>query len=523
MQNPQGEPVSGVTISYGYALNEVEAMSDKNGTYTFFGLKPGEKLSLRAIHADLKLRGKIEVEISLDAKAVSFLEKDKNEIQPYINTDIQLEPYETTRIEGRLVDEKGNPIPSGRINIFPFYKPDDRNLPLPSTVFSDETGSYSFDDLIVGDKYRVIVVDAKGYVSNKNSNYEDMFIAEKNMEPHKDLVLSLQGDIWLEGKVVDSEGNPVVGAKLSSWNDNNSAVTDTYGKYRLGNLSNILIYSLTIVQKDFGIYQFKYIPANQIKNFTLAKGKYFIAGTVVDSEGNSVDSVLVNVYPRLHISGKHSPSVYTASDGTFLLENLYDELITINVGTRKGSQIFENVRTGRDDMLLVLDNLTQRNSAYARFFDEFNKIIKDKPAPELEIDQWVNCEPMILDDLLGRIVLVDFFFDRFKNDQTPNRTQLIQVLQEEYGAEGLVCIGICEHTEDFETLKELIREKNLTYPIAVDKESTRLGSSGLTFDAYRINPQAPLSIVIDKNGIVRSQTSHMFLESTIKELIKEGN
>ena len=95
-----------------------------------------------------------------------------------------------------------------------------------------------------------------------------------------------------------------------------------------------------------------------------------------------------------------------------------------------------------------------------------------------------------------------------------------QSLYEEYGSNGVVCLGIHEQDVNEDDLKKVIDQHDLTYSIAVDAKSLVTGSKGKTFDAYGMN-RRQLYILIDRDGIVQPDLRFEELEKKIRELRKK--
>ena len=139
-----GEPVPGATIFD--TLNRLEeyGISNERGELTVHGLRRGQRLALAAEQSELKLRGSAEVEI-----------------HPGASVEIRMERFELVKVSGRVVDPKGEPIPSVNINRMRWDP--ERHRGISSTVaVTDGEGRFREVGLIVGDQY-VISANAEGY------------------------------------------------------------------------------------------------------------------------------------------------------------------------------------------------------------------------------------------------------------------------------------------------------------------------------------------------------------------------
>ncbi len=119
------------------------------------------------------------------------------------------------------------------------------------------------------------------------------------------------------------------------------------------------------------------------------------------------------------------------------------------------------------------------------------------PAPALEgIDAWINSPPLNLNDLKGKVVLIDFW-----TYSCINCVRTLPYLIDwynKYHNKGLVIIGV--HTPEFDFEKDLNNVKNaviqdkIEYPVALD-------SHFVTWQNFN-NQYWPAHYLIDKNGNV---------------------
>lgn len=123
-------------------------------------------------------------------------------------------------------------------------------------------------------------------------------------------------------------------------------------------------------------------------------------------------------------------------------------------------------------------------------------------APEIEgIDAWINSPPLTLQELQGKVVLIDFW-----TYSCINCVRTLGYLKEwyrKYHDKGLVIIGI--HTPEFDFEKELNNVKNavirdgIRYPVALDNQF-------VTWSNFH-NLFWPAHYLINKKGVVVYQHS----------------
>ena len=119
-------------------------------------------------------------------------------------------------------------------------------------------------------------------------------------------------------------------------------------------------------------------------------------------------------------------------------------------------------------------------------------------APEIRgIDTWINSEPLKLDELKGKVVLIDFWTYSCINCI---RTQpYLKDWYSKYHDSGFEIIGV--HAPEFafeknaDNVRQAVEEAGLEYPIAMDNDF-------LTWAAYE-NNYWPATYLIDKDGDVR--------------------
>jgi len=118
-------------------------------------------------------------------------------------------------------------------------------------------------------------------------------------------------------------------------------------------------------------------------------------------------------------------------------------------------------------------------------------------APEFTgIDKWLNSEPLTMQQLRGKVVLVDFWTYTCINciDTLP----YVKSWNQKYKDQGLTVIGV--HTPEYpferdtNNVKTAIKRFGITYPVAQDNQYA-------TWSAYN-NQYWPAVYLIDKKGQV---------------------
>jgi len=118
-----------------------------------------------------------------------------------------------------------------------------------------------------------------------------------------------------------------------------------------------------------------------------------------------------------------------------------------------------------------------------------------EPAPEFTgIEKWLNSDPLTLQQLRGKVVLVDFWTYTCIN--CIHTIPYVKEWNEKYKDKGLVVVGV--HTPEFpferltSNVEQAIKRFGITYPVAQDNRYA-------TWKAYN-NLYWPAFYLIDKEG-----------------------
>lgn len=133
---------------------------------------------------------------------------------------------------------------------------------------------------------------------------------------------------------------------------------------------------------------------------------------------------------------------------------------------------------------------------------------------------WLNSQPLTLQELKGRVVLVDFWTYTCIN--CIRTLPYLKAWHEAYAPAGLVIVGV--HTPEFEFEKDTANvsqaaaDFGLTYPIVQDNDFA-------IWKAYR-NRYWPAKYLLDKDGVVRythfGEGAYAETEAKIRELLRES-
>ena len=119
------------------------------------------------------------------------------------------------------------------------------------------------------------------------------------------------------------------------------------------------------------------------------------------------------------------------------------------------------------------------------------------PAPEITgIQKWLNSEPLTLQQLKGKVVLIDFWTYTCIN--CIRTLPYVKSWHEKYKNQGLVVIGVHTPEYPFERstgkVMDALKRFDIKYPVAQDNDYA-------TWEAYR-NRYWPATYLINKKGQV---------------------
>jgi cytochrome c biogenesis protein CcdA/thiol-disulfide isomerase/thioredoxin len=142
------------------------------------------------------------------------------------------------------------------------------------------------------------------------------------------------------------------------------------------------------------------------------------------------------------------------------------------------------------------------------------------PAPELTgITQWFNSEPLALQQLRGKVVIVDFWtFDCINCRHT---MPYVKDLYSKYHSQGLEIVGVHTPELSFEyvpdNVKAAIKDQGISWPVAFDPNYK-------TWGAYN-NMYWPAFYFVDVNGHIRythfGEGNYDINEQVVRQLLTE--
>lgn len=119
------------------------------------------------------------------------------------------------------------------------------------------------------------------------------------------------------------------------------------------------------------------------------------------------------------------------------------------------------------------------------------------PAPPIEVEGWLNSDPLTPEDLEGQVVIYDFWTYSCVN--CIRTMPYLRAWYERYRDDGLQIIGVHSPEFEFEKIAENVEraseENGVTWPVALDDEMA-------TWDNFA-NRYWPAKYVYDRDGLLR--------------------
>jgi cytochrome c biogenesis protein CcmG, thiol:disulfide interchange protein DsbE len=135
--------------------------------------------------------------------------------------------------------------------------------------------------------------------------------------------------------------------------------------------------------------------------------------------------------------------------------------------------------------------------------------IQGAPAIPISLDNWINSEPLELEKLKGKIVVLDFWATWC--GPCIAGIPKLNAMAEKYAAD-VVFIGIC-HPRGAEKMADTVTAKGIAYPVAVDTDSEAIM-------AYKVNGFPDYHIIDREGKVVLADCANAKVEEVIQKLLE---
>lgn len=140
-------------------------------------------------------------------------------------------------------------------------------------------------------------------------------------------------------------------------------------------------------------------------------------------------------------------------------------------------------------------------------------------APEIVSPTWINSDPLKMEELRGKVVMVEFW--TFGCWNCRNIEPYVKEWHKKYEKDGLVVIAVhspeFDHEKEIGKVKSYVKENNISYAVPIDNDFRN-------WRQYK-NRYWPTLYVIDKKGTIQytriGEGAYEQTEETIQRLLAE--
>ena len=144
---------------------------------------------------------------------------------------------------------------------------------------------------------------------------------------------------------------------------------------------------------------------------------------------------------------------------------------------------------------------------------------KSPSAPEIISSTWINSAPLKMEELRGKVVMVEFW--TFGCWNCRNIEPYVKEWHKKYEKDGLVVIAVhspeFDHEKEIDKVKDYVKDNGISYAVPIDNDFKN-------WRKYR-NRYWPTLYVIDKKGTIQytriGEGAYEQTEKTIQRLLAE--
>ncbi len=242
-----------------------------------------------------------------------------------------------------------------------------------------------------------------------------------------------------------------------------------------------------------------------------------LEGQVVDDTGAAVEGAVVQT-----MNLPYPIWVFTDADGNYELPLDYVPDVEHIVLRAEHPR-----RLLRYDFGVNLENLELANATLRSYEPLDEQILEhlrgnnlqflmNEPAPEIDVEDWFNTNPVTLEDLQGQVVVLTFWGGFDDSDWNRIRMEELKAYYRLFqDADDVVFLNIHDSSSDPEDIEDYMYQFGIPFGCGRDAEPF------VTFVEYGIN-FIPQTVLIDKEGVVRYYQTEGRLLELIKALRLRG-
>ncbi len=353
-------------------------------------------------------------------------------------------------------------------------------------------------------EYRFIKLEAR---HPDMPGHRGLFATPFQSESDAEGEIELKQTATIAGRVVDGSGRPVKSAnvialatfrtgRFGTASMDKAAVSDESGQYEMEEVASGVAYQIQATADGRGQDMEQNVALKEgekytVRDLVLEVADMSIEGTVTDADGQPVAGVQIGANGPS--TGHRSTS--TDEKGRYRLENLVDEQIQIWAYSQRPDGLSQGRATAMagDENADIILGETQVSPEQRE-----ERRLVDKGAPELDVAEWVNCEPVTLASLRGKTVVLAFW------DLTDGAsTDLVALLNDLRGKHpDIEIVSVHGSNAESDEIKQFISDSSIAYRVALDKPADK--HKGATFEKYRVR-KPPAVFIIDAEGKLRYQ------------------
>lgn len=142
-------------------------------------------------------------------------------------------------------------------------------------------------------------------------------------------------------------------------------------------------------------------------------------------------------------------------------------------------------------------------------------VMVDKPAPEIACDTWFNSEPLTIEALKGKVVVMLFWAAFDQRPETFACVEELRALSDLYKeATDVVLLGVHDSASSPEDVRKGVEMRRVAFPVGRDDESSS------TFERYGVR-YIPQIVLLDKSGALKYWQTGGRLMELIKVLRRQ--